>query len=145
VIPALAGAVLAAAFAAVLARTGRRAERLGYGASLAAAALVYVVLAIGAGASEWLALEIAGVLAFGAFAVIGAFAAPWLLAFGWALHVLWDVPLHLGEAGAFLPAFYPALCAGFDLVLAVAIALRLRRWAGARQEPGFVEEAVRVA
>jgi hypothetical protein len=145
VIAALAGAALAAAFAALLGRTGERAERLGYGASLAAAALVYVVLAVRATAMEWLPLEVAGVLAFGAFAVIGAFRAPWLLAFGWALHVLWDVPLHLGEAGAFLPSFYPALCAGFDLVLAVTIARRLRRWAVARHDPGLVEEVVRVA
>ena len=43
------------------------------------------------------------------------------LAIGWAAHVLWDVGWHFGESVAFVPSFYPPVCIGFDLVVAIYI------------------------
>ena len=53
---------------------------------------------------------------------------PIVLALGWAAHVIWDVGMHLHGAGAeFTPAWYPAVCIGFDLVVAAAIVFGARR------------------
>jgi hypothetical protein len=40
------------------------------------------------------------------------------LALGWTAHVAWDVGLHLDRPQVIVPAWYPLLCVGFDLVVA---------------------------
>jgi hypothetical protein len=70
---------------------------------------------------EW--LTVAGAMALAA-------ATPWLppaatsrlLAAGWAGHAAFDLTHHRGSASR-LPAWYPQLCAAYDLALAAAIAL----------------------
>lgn len=57
----------------------------------------------------------------------GAGGWPALLATGWLAHVGWDVLLH-GPETPFVPAVYPDLCVGFDLMVAGALAhITLRR------------------
>lgn len=103
---------------------------------LTVAALVYVVFAAIAGAWGWLAVELGGVLLYGAFAWLGAYRATLWLAAGWALHVAWDAGLHLaGPGAAIAPSAYPLLCIAFDALVAVAIALGLHRRAAGGREP----------
>ena len=71
-----------------------------YGRSLLAIFLfiaggAYVGFAVGAGESGlWALGESAHVLILGAVALLGLRGSPYWLAAGWALHPLWDVPLH---------------------------------------------------
>jgi hypothetical protein len=46
-----------------------------------------------------------------------------LLAAGWATHALFDAIHHRSESST-LPDWYPAACAGYDVALAAALALR---------------------
>lgn len=88
------------------------------GHTLLVAAVIYVAFAMGAMEREWLLIELGGVALFGVFVLLGFRHSPKWLAAGWALHVLWDVPLHTATDVAFVPGWYPLLCVGFDLVIA---------------------------
>jgi hypothetical protein len=112
-----------------------------YALGLVATAGVYVVLALaGRASARWVAIEVLGVGLYGAAAWLGL--RHWLpaLALGWAAHVGWDLALHLGGAGAvFTPAWYPWLCLGFDLPVALAVLAQGRGAAERRiqcPEPG---------
>lgn len=104
-------------------------ERRVYAVGLVVAAVVYVVFGVAGGASaRWLGLEILGVIIYGAAAWAGLRGWPPLLAAGWAAHVAWDVLLHVNGVGAeYTPRWYPWLCVSFDLVVAVAALLLIRR------------------
>lgn len=119
----IAGAVgLAAAFAADRA-AGRlfpeHRERI-HGLGLLGAAAIYPAAHRwgheGGGASY----ELAGLAGFGAVGLHGwrrgARAAP-VVAAGWATHMLFDARFGHGPATR-LPAWYPAMCAGYDLAIA---------------------------
>ncbi|HEX6926811.1 MAG TPA: DUF6010 family protein [Longimicrobiaceae bacterium] len=127
------GAALAAGFAAILRLPTVRNPGRRHGTALLVAALIYVVFAVVGESVSGVAVELAGVAAFGAIAVAGIRRrSPALLAFGWAVHTLWDVLLHSSGPGfLYTPRGYAALCIGFDLVLAALIA---KGWAG-RTEP----------
>jgi hypothetical protein len=76
---------------------GRRVYTIG----LIVTALIYVVFALlGRGSARSLALEALGVLLYGGAAWLGFRKSAALLALGWAMHVVWDVALHLQGAGA---------------------------------------------
>jgi hypothetical protein len=117
----LAGVLLA--FALIRIARRRSSPLRPYAVGLIVAALAYVLFAIVGGASaRWLVIEIAGVFVFGVLALLGLRAFPLILALGWAIHVAWDVLLHLHGAGAlFTPRWYPWLCVSFDLVVAGAV------------------------
>lgn len=122
VIALIIGIVLATAFLLWTrgqADGGRRVYAIGLGVT----ALIYVAFALIGGASgRSLALEGAGVLLYGAVAWLGFRASAALLALGWALHVVWDVALHLQGAGAvYTPGWYPWGCVSFDLMVAGAV------------------------
>jgi uncharacterized protein DUF6010 len=75
----------------------------------------------GAGARS-LALEVGGVVLYGAAAWVGFRKSAALLALGWAMHPVWDVALHLQYPGAaYKPDWYPWGCVGFDLIVAGAV------------------------
>ncbi len=114
---------------------GPRTERLMLAVGLIVTALLYVVFALGGGASAgWSALEVVGVLPFGVFAWLGLRASSVWLALGWAAHVSWDVGLHIGAgAPAFVPTFFPMFCIGFDLLVAGYIGARA--YAGRASRP----------
>jgi hypothetical protein len=86
--------------------------------ALAVVAAVYVVFALTASGAAWIAVEAAVALVF--FAIAFAAARSFvLLAPAWALHVAWDV-VHVGiRADSAAPIWYPPLCIGFDLAVAV--------------------------
>lgn len=114
--PILLGAVLGALFAH-LARSRRSGETRVLAVGLAAAALIYVGLALPGADPRWLLLETAGLAVFGALAWLGRSSALWL-ATGWVAHVAWDVGLHLDRPQSVVGAWYPLLCVGFDLIVA---------------------------
>ena len=112
-----AGVVLAAGLLRFAGRggPGRRSRVLAVG--LVVAALVYVPFALAAGDTGRLVVELAGVAVFAVPAYLGVRGSSRLLAAGWVGHVAWDVGLHL-LGPAYGPAWYAALCIGFDLVVA---------------------------
>jgi hypothetical protein len=124
----LAGVVLALGVVAGARRTGRTRARRIYAVGLMVAALIYVAFAVVEGRTDrWLALEVVGLLGFGAAAVVGFRFWPIALALGWAAHVGWDM-LHLRGVGAqYTPDWYPWLCVGFDLVIAGAVLMHGRQ------------------
>jgi hypothetical protein len=64
---------------------------------------------------EWLAVGATAVLAGATWGIPKP--ARRVVAIGWAAHAAFDL-LHEGGTDTRLPRWYPALCAGFDLVLA---------------------------
>lgn len=91
---------------------------------LVVAAAAYVFFATLAGESPfWLLVEVGGVAIYGALALLGVRRSAWWLAAGWALHPVWDIPLHyFGPGHTFAPASYAIACLSFDLLVAGAIA-----------------------
>ncbi len=94
-----------------------------YTIGLVVTALIYLVFAlVGRGDARSLGLEALGVLLYGGAAWLGFRKSAVLLALGWAMHVVWDVTLHLHGAGAaYTPDWYPWGCVSFDLVVAGAV------------------------
>ena len=105
---------------------GDRDELRLYAVALVIAGAIYVAFAA-AGAKALLPRELLGLALFGAIAALGAWRWPLLLAIGWAAHTAWDVGFHPPGALDAVPWRYPALCVGFDLVVAVRLA-----WLAAR-------------
>ena len=61
-------------------------------------------------------------------AVAGVRGSPWWLVAGWALHPVWDVPLHyLGPGHAFAPESYAIACLSWDWVIAAYLIYRIAR------------------
>lgn len=132
----LGGVVLASALIAFA--RWRRAEDRMFAVVLAITAAYYVIQAILGGTPEDVLLELLGLALFGAAAVLGFVGRRWWLAAGWAAHAAWDVALHTGGRGAYVPEWYPMLCVGFDLFLAgfiVGLALLRDPRAGSAQVP----------
>lgn len=126
-----AGALLGGGLGVLARRRGPHRERRILAVALVVAALVYVVFAAARGAAaQWLVVEAGGVPLFAAFAWAGLRRSPLWLAAGWALHVAWDVGLHSAVATPFVPSWYPPLCVGFDLIVALWIAIRWRELTG---------------
>ena len=117
----LLGAALAGAYVAVAEWVGGKLRMPLYGVGLVVVGLIYVGFAAVAGAGDWINTEIGGALIFAALAVGGVRRYPVLLALGWALHVGWDVLLHVGPGAEFVPLWYVPTCVGFDLVVAGGI------------------------
>jgi hypothetical protein len=92
---------------------------------LVVTALIYVGLAIFKGSGRWILIELAGVAIFAVFAWLGLRKSGWMLALGWALHPLWDAGLH-DYSTQFVPHWYIGGCIGFDLLVAIYIAFRVK-------------------
>lgn len=130
VISLVVGIALGALLVALARRLG---ERRVFSLGLIVAAVIYVGFALYGDAERgWVSLELAGVLLYGALAVLGLRHTQCWLALGWGAHPVWDVGLHLvGGGSTFAPAWYAVLCIGLDLVVAVYIIFRCRRQSGA--------------
>jgi hypothetical protein len=85
---------------------------------------------LGGAPRSWLILEVGGFVLFSLVALLGLRRSMWFVVVGWAAHPVWDVVLHKVLSVGFVPEWYPVGCAGFDLLLAVYIARRVRekRW-----------------
>lgn len=110
------GAILALPYLA-FARRSRRPPFV-LGAGLVATALVYVTFAFAAGDVHALMIEIGGLIAFGALVMCSLRWSPFLLAFGWIAHIVWDLFFHPIQFSSYAPQWYPAACVGFDLLVA---------------------------
>lgn len=124
ILVAAGGALLALPYIA-WART-RRDWKTVFAAGLVIAALIYAGFAAAAGEWRAVAVEVGGVLLFGALAAIGARWSPLILAAGWIAHIGWDLLLHPIEASGYAPWWYPVLCIGFDGAVGVFIAVKGR-------------------
>ncbi|HEX2211120.1 MAG TPA: DUF6010 family protein [Longimicrobium sp.] len=131
---ALVNAVLASLFALLVRAAPARFRTALHAAMLGVAAVLYVVFAARAEAWDGVAVEAVGLALFGGAAVLGLRrGSARLLAWGWALHPLWDAVLHTaGSLAEYTPAGYVAACFGFDLALALWIG---RGWAGIPVRP----------
>lgn len=98
-------------------RSPDRTSRI-FSHTLLIAAFIYVAFAMASMESVWLAVEIAGLLIFLGFAYVGLHRSLVWLWLGWALHILWDAGIHMMLETPFVPDWYPALCIGFDAVVA---------------------------
>ena len=118
----LAGAVLGLATdAALLALPRQQARRLS-GATLAATGGVYLGFAVADGRRSALLVQTGELLGFTALAAVGLQRdSPGLLGAGLLAHVIWDA-LHYGDRGPTrVRSWYPPLCVGYDVALAVPL------------------------
>ena len=86
------------------------------------AAIIYVLFAVyglitSTADGSWLLFELGGVLAFGSLAFLGIRKNGFYAGIGWALHGFWDYGFHIDKD--FVPWFYPGVCLGFDVLLAL--------------------------
>jgi hypothetical protein len=130
VVPVLLGAGLGAVLVVLASRCPEGERRRPLAIGLVVAALIYVVYGVvyagQQGGPRRLAIESAGLVLFSALAWLGWRRAPLWLALGWTVHVAWDIGLHGSPVSALVPAWYPPLCVGFDLIVAgYALALAL--------------------
>jgi len=86
--------------------------------SLVIAALLYVVFALVGKSQDYLPIEVGGVALYSIFVWLSKKHSLLWLAFGWALHIGWDVLLHATDATLFVPRGYAPACIGFDIAIA---------------------------
>ena len=96
------------------------------GRSLIIAAIIYILFAWLWGNSNWMIIEIVGVILYGLFYWLAIRFSPYWLAAGWMLHPVWDVLLHLlGPGHEVVPAWYAVACVSFDIAAGIYILMRL--------------------
>jgi uncharacterized protein DUF6010 len=95
---------------------------------LFAAAGAYLGFAVAAPISRiWLLIELLQAIAFGTLGLYGWRGPAKWLALGWALHPLWDLPLHYyGPGRSFAPWTYAVACLSYDWVVAAYILIYYR-------------------
>lgn len=96
------------------------------GRCLAVVALLYVAFAFVQLDAPWLLIELLGLAFYASFYWLACRYSLLWLALGWALHVVWDVGLHLAGAGAHIvPTWYAVFCLSFDFAVAAYLVYRL--------------------
>jgi hypothetical protein len=115
------GAMLAGVLVLVL-RYARfeRALRFWARALFVAAAIYVGFVLVGDAPTQWVLIEVGGLVLFTILAVMGLRYSPWVLAGAWFAHIAWDTLLH-PQNTTFIPQWYPPLCIGFDLVVGTYI------------------------
>jgi hypothetical protein len=95
---------------------------------LFAASGAYLGFAVAAPVSRiWLLIELLQAIAFGTLGLYGWRGAAKWLGLGWALHPLWDLPLHYhGPGRSFAPWTYAVACLSYDWVVAAYILIYYR-------------------
>ncbi len=102
----------------------RQLERVAWAVYLAVAALIYIGFAAREAGAGWMSVELLGLVAYSALALLGVRRSARLLALGWALHAAWDMVVHAGVSGDFVPEWYRWACLSFDIVAALYLAAR---------------------
>ena len=120
-----AGAVGGMGFGVLIRRSGRQVEVAGAGAGLVAAALIYPAArrsfrTPGLATEAWISVAAGGLTWVAANLDLAA--GRRLVAGGWAAHALFDM-LRGPSPDSRLPAWYPAMCAGYDVALAATLAV----------------------
>ena len=105
---------------------------------LFAAAGAYLGFAVTAPVSRlWLLIELLQAIAFGTLGLYGWRGPAKWLALGWALHPLWDLPLHYyGPGRNVAPWTYAVACLSYDWVVAAYILIYYRGSSRPAQSPG---------
>jgi hypothetical protein len=95
---------------------------------LFAASGAYLGFAVAAPVSRiWLLIELLQAIAFGTLGLYGWRGPAKWLGLGWALHPLWDLPLHYyGPGRSFAPWTYAVACLSYDWVVAAYILIFYR-------------------
>jgi hypothetical protein len=95
---------------------------------LFAASGAYLGFAVAAPVSRiWLLIELLQAIAFGTLGLYGWRGPAKWLGLGWALHPLWDLPLHYyGPGRSFAPWTYAVACLSYDWVVAAYILIYYR-------------------
>lgn len=118
----LAGAVLGLATDAVAFTLPRHQARPLCGAGLAAAGGVYLGFAVADGRRSALLVQTGELLGFTALAALAVQRdSPGLLGVGWLAHVTWDALHYRGRGPTRVRSWYPPLCIGYDVALAVPL------------------------
>lgn len=86
---------------------------------LIAAAFIYVLFVLFQTAWSGLWLELGGLAFFCLLAWLSTKYSLYILAMGWSLHIAWDQILHPGGFPGYVPEWYPGICLGFDIVIAL--------------------------
>ena len=89
---------------------------------LVIAAIIYVIFVLFGEQSEYLVMELGGVMVFSVFAWLSYKYNLYWLSLGWAMHTVWDILLHNAATMTYVPQYYPITCLGFDLAVAAYIA-----------------------
>lgn len=122
-----AGVLLAAALVFYSRRYSERKQMHIAALALFAAAFIYVMFAVIALQPLWMAIEVTGLLLFVLFVWMAYRYSFWFLCLGWLLHVVWDMGVHPAQVAPYVPVWYAWLCMGFDVVIAVYVAMVLLR------------------
>jgi hypothetical protein len=95
---------------------------------LFAASGAYLGFAVASPVSRiWLLIELLQAIAFGTLGLYGWRGPAKWLGLGWALHPLWDLPLHYyGPGRSFAPWTYAVACLSYDWVVAAYILIYYR-------------------
>lgn len=118
----LVGAVLGLATDAVVLALPRRQARSLSGAGLAAAGGIYLGFAVADGGRSALLVQTGELLGFTALAALAVQRdSPGLLGAGWLAHVTWDALHYRGRGPTRVRPWYPALCIGYDVAVAVPL------------------------
>lgn len=123
------GGVMLALIAFLLSKLGKDlAARTLLATVIFAAAGAYIGFAFRLPPTLWLLLELLQCIAIGALGLYGWRGQAKWLALAWALHPVWDFPLHyLGPGRNYTPAAYPLACLSLDWIVAAYIFFYYRR------------------
>ena len=105
---------------------GRTALAIGL---FAAAGAYFGFAIVGPVSRIWVLIELLQVVAFCLLGLYGLRGSANWLAFGWALHPIWDLGVHyVGPGRVFAPVDYVFACFWFDLVVAAYIFIAYRKY-----------------
>lgn len=138
----LIGILLALLFLLLARSRGTKSEPTVLAIGLLVAAIIYIGFALRWGNTQWIAIEVGGLLLYALFVLLAQRHNLIWLAIGWAAHPLWDMGLHwLGQEQSVAPEWYVFACLSFDLVMAGYMLTRLNNWKTSLT-PDYVREDV---
>ncbi|WP_455221390.1 hypothetical protein [Kaarinaea lacus] len=121
------GALLATGLLYLLKRFNHKSRLSISMLALLVAALIYVGLALLSHNILFVTIEIIGLVLFLFMIGLGYFYSFWFIVMGWLMHVLWDIGLHPDQTAPYVPQWYPWLCVGFDIVMALYMGITIIR------------------
>ena len=93
-----------------------------YAIALIIAASIYVAFSSLSQNTIWIFTEVIGVIIFSIVGFLGVKFSPWFLAMGWLIHPAWDLLIDNHNLTVFVPQWYPRVCIGYDIAIALYIA-----------------------